>query len=1477
MFIADQNSSLHPSDNLNFFLETSPLVAYELNRVGSFRHAFVSVNSARVLGYVPAKFTSGQDFWLSRIHPQDRNTITAVFQGALLGDIQSLRYRFRHKKGHYCWIQDDFRVINRDGKLAILGSWLDITEQENLRQSLAVKEREVTQAQQFTEQVLEAIAYPLFIKDQNHHWVYANQALQSFMGLSREEMQGKTDYDLFTPAQAGIFLAQDTKVRHHHQIEQIEETITDPQGNDRYIWTTKKAFTTDQEYLLGIVLDVTEKHKTKADLDSSLQRFHKLSNNVPGMIYQFRQRADGSYVFTQINRYCEELYGHSPAEIIADANLVFRTTHPDDLETLVETIERAIKKQTNWQHEWRMISPITGKVKWLQGKSEATQQKNGQWVWDGIFIDISDRQQAEEKLLRSREIQAAIIQIFQTLLKEDGTTFTAILGQLGKAMGIDRAFLICHGDRQRGSLVTSEWFGETTTASIGDYFQHLESEEAAWWLPKMLANQEVICNKVADLPAIASDFSERLRHAEIGALVAVPIFSAKNQLWGVLCLAQNQDTLGTFSQEEAQILRLVGDMLYITDARRKEQESLKASEEKFRDIFENVGVGIAKLDESFCFTQVNTTFAKMLGETPNAFQGVAYADLTPLEEADGDRQMLADLQETGFIQRETTLYHSLGRKIWVRLNISQVIPKFPEEPYFLAIIEDITQRKRSEEMNDRLLVRDQSLIVALAEITYDHYLPEDILNWEGNYTKILGYSPEEMGMDTNSWLGRVHPEDLEQVVTEYDRACQEDKLFDIEYRFLAKDGKYRWMYDRGVLNGEKDGKPERFIGVFRDISDRKKVEQDLRRSEHRYRQIVETAQEGIWLLDQEILTTYVNPQMAEMLGYSPKEMVGKPLFAFMDDQAIALAEQEFENRRRGIVTEHDFCFRHKTGHEVWTIIATNPMQEENGEFLGALGMVTDITARKLVEQEVIRNRDLKEAVFNESADALFLVDMETLLTFDCNDNAVKMFEAESKESLIGIAGHTLQHRQFSAAELLAIAEEINSTSSWSRELEYVTRQGRIFWGNIAAKQITVGDRQMHLVRVTDIDNLKRTEQELRHTNAQLERATRLKDEFLANMSHELRTPLNAILGLTEVLTDQTYGLLNDKQQKSLLTIDRNGNHLLALINDVLNLSKIASGQMEFIPNPVDVNDLCRESVSLIRQQAQRKQLDIQLELPEPSPSIQGDALRLRQALINLLGNAIKFTESGGQVQLKVELKPMQQLISIHVIDNGIGIDQRDISKLFEPFVQLDSSLTRRFSGTGLGLALVRRIAELHGGSISASGKLGEGSHFSLHLPWEPTHLLSQNTSTAVVSGRSPVDTVSILQTNSPTMAKSEPLILIADDDDDNIETIWDYLLSRGYRLTRAINGREAIAETQTQAPDLILMDIQMPEVNGLEAIQILRKQFTPNQLPIIALTALAMEKDKQKCLDVGANLYITKPFRLKNLVQCINQLLREKS
>ncbi len=1378
-------------------LEHSPLVAYERPYGPTPTNTgfiFVSENLAAVLGYSAATLLDEQFDWLTVIHPDDRLAIAATFDQLEVGDIKSLRYRVRHQSGKDVWLQDDIRVIQRQQNIVILGSWLDISEQESLRQSLQQTQQDLAASQASNQELLEAIA--------------ASAA------------------------------TQDT-----HQTEALE-TIGDK---------------------------TLSPHIGELVQRQALERFQKLSSNIPGMIYQFVRRVDGSFALIYTNDYVEKIFGITREAAIADINNVFSFLFPSNqLKEFLEAINESANTLSKWKQEWRIRLP-SGKIKWLKGVAEPREYPNGAIVWDGFIFDDSDRQEAEQELLENRAMQSIVIHALQNLLKSSQQNFDAILEYVGRALWTDYACLICHENLQNGACVVGKWQNENTVANPAiAAFDNLDVSPTSWWTQQFSTNRDLIVNDAELLPDDAIELQQRMELAGFKRLLAIPVLQEDQRLWAVLCFARMQEDAPPFTEPEIQAMRLIGEMFYVYAERQAQQEQLQASENKFREIFEQAGVGIAKLDQQFCFIEVNKTLAKMIGASQIDFVGEPYWSISPTKAIPGDHLMFQEVQETGFVQHETHVYQNLGREIWVKLTISQVQPVPPEAPYYIIIFEDISQRKRSEEMNSALVLRDKLLITALGEVTYDHYLPQDILNWKGDYEGILGYSAEEMGMDTTSWHGRIHPEDLEAVKAEFERASQGDRLFDIEYRFRHRDGHYLWMHDRGILHGDYRGGAERFIGVFRDISKRKIAEDKQRKTDRLYQQIVETAQEGIWVIDADAKTEYVNPQMAKMLDYDVDEMCGKSVFDFMEPEHIEDARQHFQLRRQKTPEQRDFCFYSRTGQEVWTMIATNAITNDEGQCLSGLGMVTDITERRAAEQEIIRSQNLLEAIFEESADALFLVDMDTLRTFDCNKKAVAMFERDDKSELIDIEGHILQARQFTPEELESIATDINRTGAWSRELQYVTKSGRVFWGNLAAKQVTVGDRRVNLVRVTDIDDRKRAEQELRRTNEELERATKLKDEFLANMSHELRTPLNAILGLTEVLGDGTYGQVNDRQQRSLQTIERNGQHLLELINDVLNLAKIEAGQMVFNAIAVDLKQVCQSSVVLIRQQAKKKQIDIHLDLPGRSPIIKADQLRLRQALLNLLGNAIKFTPTDGEISLRLELNPAENQVSIHVRDNGIGIAEDKLDQLFQPFVQLDSSLTRRFTGTGLGLALVKQIAKLHDGSVSVSSRLGVGSEFSIHLPWSPPQTPQATKNEPALTPSEPTATVHTVAGNG-----DRPLVLIADDDDDNIETIWDYLEGKGYRLLRAVNGREAVELNSSERPDLILMDIQMPELNGLDAIQLIREKFSTEQLPIIALTALAMETDHQRCLDAGANLYLAKPFRLKALIEHMQNLLAQ--
>ncbi|MCB1140982.1 MAG: response regulator [Leptospiraceae bacterium] len=410
-------------------------------------------------------------------------------------------------------------------------------------------------------------------------------------------------------------------------------------------------------------------------------------------------------------------------------------------------------------------------------------------------------------------------------------------------------------------------------------------------------------------------------------------------------------------------------------------------------------------------------------------------------------------------------------------------------------------------------------------------------------------------------------------------------------------------------------------------------------------------------------------------------------------------------------------------------------------------------------------------------------------------------------------------------------------------------------------------------RLLSIELEKRIEErtsKLTETNTALEKASRAKDEFLANMSHELRTPLNSILGLSESLLEQYIGSLNEKQSKAIQIIRDSGNHLLALINDILDLTKIESGNEYLDISTFDVTSICEASITFIKQLAHKKNLVIRTFIDPNLGSIQADARRLKQMLVNLLNNAVKFTERGS-VELKVIRNTESKTIQFSITDTGIGISENHLDKLFKPFIQLDSGLSREFEGTGLGLALVSRLAKMHGGSVSIESKPGKGSCFSFTIP-----LVEANTN-PVESPVSSSNEFESKKNRNESFRKNEfdtnsKKILIVEDNESNIMTLSVFLESYGYVYEVARSGLEALEKLQNVLPGLILMDLQMPVMDGLETIKQIRSNPKGEiaNIPIIAISAHAMKKDKTIAIEAGANFYISKPL---NIIQLKEKIL----
>jgi PAS domain S-box-containing protein len=709
------------------------------------------------------------------------------------------------------------------------------------------------------------------------------------------------------------------------------------------------------------------------------------------------------------------------------------------------------------------------------------------------------------------------------------------------------------------------------------------------------------------------------------------------------------------------------------------------------------------------------------------------------------------------------------------------------------------------------------------------------------------------------------------------------------------------------------------LWIIRNISDRKRAEQELLQlNQSLEAKVIERTQE-LWKLNKlqraildgtdyaiisnnlnGIIQTF-NAGAEKMLGYSMEEVIGKfTPEIFHDPQEIidkiAKASkilgkdigEGFEAliymASQGLIDEEWINIR-KDGSRFPISISVTVLKDNNDQPIGTLSVRKDISDRKLAEESLRESEKRFASLASAAPVAIFQINQHNECTY-VNDFWSQITGQETSMAL-GYGWLQTIHPDDREQIYRQWTQAIGQQTYYQGEGRCIKSDGTIcfFYCQAIPEVDQDGVFTGYIGTLTDISDRKQTEIQLQAINEELLRATKLKDEFLANMSHELRTPLNSILGMSESLKDEILGSMNEKQLKAITTIESSGEHLLSLINDILDLSKISSGMMALDIASVSVRDLCNTSLSFVKQQAFQKSIQIHSYIPPYINNINIDERRIKQVLINLLTNAVKFTPRQGQVSLLVSVGSgdtwqggasiPQQLkfqneptIVFQVVDTGIGIATKNLSQLFQPFVQIDSSLNRQYEGTGLGLALVKQIVELHGGQVMVESEIGKGSRFTVALPYT----MSQSCTSESAPIATTLQSQDVNPENEPESAIA-PLILLAEDNEANIQTFSAYLIAINYRVIIARNGEEAVAIAKANSPDIILMDIQMPIMDGLEATKQIRLDPNLINIPIIALTALAMEGDREMCLASGANAYLSKPIKLKALADSIRSIL----
>lgn len=628
---------------------------------------------------------------------------------------------------------------------------------------------------------------------------------------------------------------------------------------------------------------------------------------------------------------------------------------------------------------------------------------------------------------------------------------------------------------------------------------------------------------------------------------------------------------------------------------------------------------------------------------------------------------------------------------------------------------------------------------------------------------------------------------------------------------------------------------------------------DCPQSETLFRAYVETVNDMVYVLDLTGALTFVNSYGQRLLGCSEEEWFSRSYLDFVAISDRERTAQAFANLlQTGELTDFEFVLQPKHGTAVCMSVNGRLLYQGN-QLIGGIGIARNVSERKRFEQQLQMFLKALESAY----DSAVITDLKGKILY-ANPAAIRMF-GSSLTSFAFVNLEAFYPEEGQAQVKWLIQQAI--AGGWSGEVICQRCNGERFPALVSTGLIVNEHNQPEAISIIsrDITEQKQTQAELAAKNIELERASRMKSEFLANMSHELRTPLTSILGFSYLLQQQLQDVLNAKQAVYIQQIHQSGEHLLNLINDVLDLSKVEAGQITLNIAPIAIAQLCEDTLALVSEQARLRAIAIHQSVQAGLSSFTADELRVRQMLLNLLSNAIKFSHDNSEIGL--DISAQAGYLYFTVWDTGIGIPENKHNLLFQPFQQLDSSLTRRHEGTGLGLALTRQLAELHGGTVEFESKEGEGSRFTIRLPQYCYPRLASDSPDFV----EPAELYSLI--TSPPVSR----ILIVEDHPLNAMLLQDILQHWGYEVHHAVDGGQAIAWLQSHVVDVILLDIHLPDVDGFEVSRRLREQPKWQQIPIIATTALAMVGDRDRCLAAGMQDYISKPLNYEELAELLSK------
>lgn len=981
---------------------------------------------------------------------------------------------------------------------------------------------------------------------------------------------------------------------------------------------------------------------------------------------------------------------------------------------------------------------------------------------------------------------------------------------------------------------------------------------------------------------------------------------------------------------------------------------LKASEEKFRGLFEQIPIGVVKTDfHTSRYTECNNAFLRMLGYSTSEIIGKTFYDITPDGYESIDQAIYRELAEKGeFGPYEKTYFKKNGEKLPVVIN-GYLTSDINQTPLVWTTIQDISVIKRNEQQLRQSEEKFRSFVENASDVILAISLQGHTLYVSPNIERMLGYKQSEI--INHPMHEYVHPEDLRsylmQVKDYLIRGLPSDNM---EYRIRHKSGEWRWVQVTTSIN--RDSNQNLYgIAILRDFTKDKLAQDELKRLSL----VASKSTNIIVITNAHIKIEWVNDAFTNLTEYTKDEVIGKDPGSFL--QGPLTSRRDLERIHEGILSGKPFKAEiynySKSGRGYWLEVYITPIYDENGQIQSYIAVENDITERKHAEEQILK---LTKGIEN-SPTVVVITDRNG--TIEYVNNRFTEVTGYTIEETIGQTPRILSSGFHDKKFYQELWSTIKAGRNWVGEVHNMKKDGTEYWESATISPIMNSDNEItHYIAIKeDITDRKKMYDEMLETLERAEQATRAKSEFLATMSHEIRTPMNGVIGMTSLLSKTK---LTDEQLDYVNTIRNSGDALLTIINDILDFSKVESGRMELELHPFDIRQCVEDVVELFWPKCAQKGVDLTYTVsPNINHKVFGDVTRIRQILVNLVGNAIKFTEEGG-IHIDISLVKRSNItktsdILFSIKDTGLGIPSDKISKLFTPFSQVDSSITRRFGGTGLGLAISSRLLELMGSRMKVDSKVGQGSNFYFNLvlnnsditdctsssvslkkskvylaitkpsskiiianilesigvktvqdvtqatiifsdscksdhgevrtvyvkgvneqcdqPVDGIHLLFPIKTSAVINAlikNSVVATTSSSiepeKEETKLLAERYPIsILVAEDNTINQKLMNKSLSYYGYAADIAANGLEVLEALERQSYDLIFMDLQMPEMDGLEATRQIILRYKNSRPKIVAMTASALGADKDACFEAGMDDYVSKPIKIDIIEEMI--------